>query len=156
MTWERMKNDKLVTIYADLYEELFPSRMNKELAIKEVLVITEVLKRDFTKRQLCILGSIMTFSYFHGKESALIPRLSDFELAGISKTKINAELTRLVEMNVIKWVRGKDYNEFSFNDPNEWKSEYHKKYNRQRSTEIFFLNLKHAGLSFDLDELLRD
>ncbi|AYA77386.1 hypothetical protein DOE78_19090 [Bacillus sp. Y1] len=154
MNWAGLTHERIVTIYSDLFDEVVINRRNKDLAIKEVMILAEVLKRDFSKRQLSILGLIMTFSYFYGKETALIPKLSDFELAGISKTKINVELSKLVELDIITWTRGRDANEYMINDPRQWKAEYHKKYNDIRSRELFFLNLKHAGISFNLDEII--
>jgi hypothetical protein len=54
---------------------------------------------------------------------------------------------------VIDWNRGKDSNEFSINDPREWKASYHKNYDDDRSKELFFLNIKHAGVSFDIEAI---
>ena len=153
MTWAKHTHERILTVYKEIVEEYAIKNRNMDLAINEMLIRAELLKRDLTKRQLVILTYIMTFSYFYGKESALIPKLKDFSLAGISPTKIKDELLKLEEMHVIEWKRGKDYNEYSINDPREWKAAYHSNYDDRRSKELFFLNLKHAGASFDLDAI---
>jgi hypothetical protein len=153
MPWAKQTHERIMTVYKEIIEKVAVKDRNMELAVNELLVRAEILKRDFTKRQLVIMSYIITFSYFYGKESALIPKLKDFSLAGISPTKVKDELVKLEEMQVITWVRGKGYNEFSINDPREWKAEYHSSYDDARSKELFFLNLKHAGVSFDLDAI---
>ena len=153
MPWAEHTHERILTIYKEIVEEYALKNRDMDLAIKEMLVRAELLKRDLTKRQLVILTYIMTFSYFYGKESALIPKLKDFSLAGISPTKIKDELLKLEEMHIIEWKRGKDYNEYSINDPREWTAAYHSNYDDRRSKELFFLNLKHAGVTFDLDAI---
>jgi hypothetical protein len=149
MPWANQTNERIQTLYRGIVEEKAVNNRDFDQIVKEMLVRAEILKRDFTKRQLVILSLIVTFSYFYGKDSAIIPKLKDFELAGISATKVTGELTKMVEMGVITWIRGKDTNEFSINDPREWKAAYHKKYNDGRSRELFALNLKHAGITLD-------
>lgn len=153
MTWAKQTHERILTVYKEILEEYAMKNRNMDLAISEVLIRAEFLKRDFTKRQLVILTYIMTFSYFYGKESALIPKLKDFSLAGISPTKVKDELTKLEELRVITWKKGKGYNEYSINDPREWEAAYHSNYDDVRSKELFFLNLKHAGATFDLDAI---
>jgi hypothetical protein len=153
MPWAKLSFERIQTIYPKLLDELFEARRKPNLIAMEVLIRAEILKRNFSKRQLTILSFIVTFSFQYGKESALIPKLKDFQIAGISPTKVKDELTKLVEMNVITWERGKDTNEFSINDPRDWTVTYHSTYNDIRSRELFFLNLKHAGVTFDLDAI---
>ena len=156
MPWAKHTHERILTVYKEIVEEYALKNRNMDLAINEMLIRAELLKRDFTKRQLVILSYIITFSYFYGKESALIPKLKDFSLAGISPTKIKDELTKLEEMHVIKWDKGKDYNEYRINDPREWTAAYHSNYDDRRSKELFFLNLKHAGADFDLDAMKKE
>jgi hypothetical protein len=155
MPWAKLTRERIETVYKELFDKIVMKERSLELSIKEVMIRTEILKRDFSKRQLTILSVILTFSYFYGKESAWIPKLKDFSIAGVSPTKIKDELTKLVDMNVITWYRGKDTNEFEINDPTEWKTPYHSGYDDRRSRELFFLNLKHAGIPFDIDELAK-
>jgi hypothetical protein len=155
MPWAKMTYNRIQTIYAELFDKVFVKSRNSELIAKDALIRAEILKRDFTKRQLTILTFIETFSFPYGKESAIIPKLKDFEVAGISATKVKDELTKLIDLNVITWERGKDTNEFWINDPREWKANYHSTYNDIRSRELFFLNLRHAGVTFDLDALMQ-
>ncbi|MFL6479342.1 MAG: replication protein [Bacillales bacterium] len=155
MPWAKMTRKRIMTVYKELFNKIVMRERDVDLTVKEVLIRTEILKRDFSKRQLSILSLIMTFSYFYGKDSAIIPKLKDFSLAGVSQTKITGELTKLVDMGVITWNRGKDTNEFAINDPTEWRTPYHSTYDDIRSRELFFLNLRHAGIPFDIDALMQ-
>lgn len=153
MPWAKQTHERIQTMYKGLIEDRAIVNKDIDLLIKEMLVRAEILKRDLTKRQLVVLSFIITFSYFYGKDSALIPKLKDFSLAGISPTKVKDELVKLEEMGVIKWKRGKGTNEFSINDPREWTVPYHMNYDDRRSRELFLLNLKHAGAPIDIDGL---
>jgi len=155
MPWAEQTHQRIATVYKELFEEVLKVP-NADISIKQWLIRVELLRRDFTKRQLTILSFIITFSYFYGKESAIIPKLKDFERAGISQTKVKDELTKLVDMKVLEWKCGKDTNEFRITDPREWKTPYHSSYNDARSRELFFLNLRHAGVNTDLDDLISD
>jgi hypothetical protein len=121
-----------------------------EFVGKELLIRSEILKRDFTKRQVNIVFMIFTFSFAYGKENALIPKLADFELCGVSKTLIKKELEKLEEIKVLTWDR--DTNEFEINSPLIWEAPYHYGYSDIRSQELFLLNLKHANI--DIDEIV--
>jgi hypothetical protein len=155
LSWAENTHDRIQTIYKELFDNYVVTNRNHEFWLREVMVKAELLKRDFTKRQLSIISAIITFSYPYGKASALIPKLKDFALAGVLPTKIASELTKLVNLNVITWERGKDSNEFSINDPREWLASYHNHYNDIRSRELFFLNLKHAGIPLDIEAMRR-
>jgi hypothetical protein len=111
---------------------------------REMIIRNEMMKHDFTKRQLNILIFIANHSFAFLKGEALIPKLQDFELAGIGKTKIKEELTRLEDMHVIKWNR--EMRTFAISDVDVWKVPYNDGYNEDRAREIFILNVKHAGL----------
>jgi Bacteriophage replication protein O len=153
MPWANLTHERIQTMYKDIIEDRAVKNRDMDLLIKEMLVRAEILKRDFTKRQLVVLSVIVTFSYFYGKDSALIPKLQDFSLAGISPTKIKDELTKLEDLGVIDWKRGKGTNEFSIKDPRSWTVPYHTNYDDRRSKELFILNLKHAGAPVDIDSL---
>lgn len=118
--------------------------LEDEYIVKEMMIRGEVLKRDFTKRQQNIIWFIYTFSFYYGKDKALIPRLQDFELCGIGRTKIKQELDKLINMNVI------EHNEllslYGITDPSKWLAPYHAGYNPSRSQELFLLNLRDAGV----------
>jgi hypothetical protein len=154
MPWAKLSYERIQNVYPKLLDKLFAVRHDRNLIAMEVLIRAEILKRDFTKRQLTILSFILTFSFQFGKASALVPKLKDFSIAGLSATKVKDELTKLIDMNVITWERGKDTNEFWINDPREWMVPYHSTYNDVRSRELFFLNLKHAGVNLDLDAIM--
>ena len=133
----------------DVYKELLKDTIlsidtNVDLKVKEYLVRSEIQKRDFTKRQLNILSLIVSFSFNYGKEAALL-QIADFSLTGISNKKIKNEIDQLIEMGVISW--DVDFNEFCIKAPVHWKDiPYHNHYDDKRSQELFFLNLKHAGV----------
>lgn len=155
MPWANRTHQRIATVYKDVFDEVLKVP-NVDISIKQWLIRVELLRRNFTKRQLTILSFIITFSYFYGKESAIIPKLKDFELAGISQTKVKDELTKLVDMGVLEWKRSKDTNEFRITDPREWQTAYHSSYNDARSRELFFLNLRDAGVTTNLDALLAE
>lgn len=143
MSWAHQTHERMVNVYGSLVEE-FQSKNDTDLAMKELLIRAENLKRDFTKRQMNIIGLIFTFSFAYGKEWALIPKMKDFELTGISSIKIRNEIDQLVEMGVVKWKQEEML--FSINDPREWSAPYHKTYSDVRSKELFILNVQHAGI----------
>lgn len=155
MSWAKQSYERVQTIYAKIYDAI-AVKTNAELKAREVLIRGEVLRRKFSKRQLTILTFINSFSYLYGKESAIIPKLKDFEIAGISATKVKDELTKLVEMGVITWARHKDTNEFSINDPRGWTLPYHSLYNDIRSRELIAINLKHAGVTSEVLSKLKN
>lgn len=148
MPWAHMTHERMLTVYSKLIEDIQSGKhKSMEFTIRETLVRTEFLKRDFTKRQLKILSMIFTFSFQYGKEWALIPKMRDFELAGVSKIKIRSEINKLVELNVLNW--NQEENLFRINDPREWEAPYHSGYSDDRSRELFFLNLKHAKINVE-------
>jgi hypothetical protein len=146
MPWAKFTYERTVEAYKDVLEDtLLNHQKDIDLIVKELLFRAEVLKHDFTKRQLFILSMIVTFSYNYGKDYAYIPKLQDFELAGISKKHIRNELDKLIEMNVI--CENKEENVYSIIEPRFWKNvPYNAGYNDDRSRELFLLNLDHAGI----------
>lgn len=150
MPHAKKTHERTEKVYRHLLKDfIIQANTNYEIKLKELLVRAEIQKRDFTKRQLNILSTIISFSFNYGKESALL-KPSDFSLTGISVKKINDELTKLIEMKVIQWDR--DFNEFRIEEPRFWQAPYHKFYDDKRSQELFLLNLKHAG--YDTEQLL--
>ncbi|MDY7043627.1 replication protein [Virgibacillus sp. M23] len=142
-----MRFDQLYEQTIEKYIDYLTShqrKLDKSLVFNSVMINTELLKRDFTKRQRSILVFIYNLSLSIGKERAIIPKLQDFELCGISKTKIKDELDKLIELNVISW--DKDSNYFQIINPREWKAPYHQGYNDARSQALFLLNLDDAGI----------
>jgi hypothetical protein len=146
MPWAKVAYERTNKVYKDLLSEpITELRKDLDLTVKELLVRTEILKHDFTKRQLSILMLIITLSYIYGKEYAVIPKLQDFELTGISKKHIKSELTKLIEMNVIEWI--KENNLFRIQEPRFWvNAPYNSGYNDRRGRDLFLLNLRHAGI----------
>jgi hypothetical protein len=123
---------------------------NRHIPNQEMFIRMEIIRRDFTKRQMNIIGMILSLSYYIGKEKAIIPKMRDWEIAGISKIKARSELTQLVELDVIEW--DEEENVFALKDPRLWKVKYHSGYNDERATEIFQLNLKDAGISIETEQ----
>lgn len=146
MPWAK----KTYELTTQIYKEFLPKMLERrngdlDLVIKELLIRAEILKHDFTKRQLTILMFIITFSFNYGKPSAYVPKLSDFEIAGIHRSKIKKELTKLIDMNIIEW--NQEDHEFSIIEARFWKDvPYNYDYNDDRSRQLFFLNLEHAGI----------
>lgn len=137
-----------MAVYKELLKELIlEGRTNYDLVVKEMLIRAEIMKRDFTKRQLNILTIIYTYSFAYGKEEALIPKIMDFSLSGVGINKVKYELQALEEMDVIDWNR--DKNLYRIKETIYWKVPYSSLYNDERTKELFFLNLKHAGVNVE-------
>lgn len=130
-----------------LKDSVLVARGDIDITVKEYLVSGEILKRDFTKRQLNILQMVMYFSYNYGKETALIPKVQDLSISGVPVKKVYEEVNKLVEMQVLNW--DKNFNEFSFNDPRLWRVPFVENYDDSRAKELFLLNLKHAGVDIE-------
>lgn len=79
-----------------------PSEPNYEEFIFKIWV-EHVICRDFTKRQIKILGLIYLFSIHNKKLECYIPTLNSFEVSGVSRHKIKAELQKLVDLKVVEW-----------------------------------------------------
>lgn len=151
MPWARMTHERKMKVYKDILGDMIVGKRDLDLTIHELLVRAEILKHDFTKRQMTILMFIFTFSFAYGKDSAYIPKLQDFEIAGVSKTKIKAELNQLVKMNVIEW--NQEEMVFKIKDTSTWEVPYNAGYNDVRSNELFILNLEHSG--YDVSGLMK-
>lgn len=145
MPWAHNTYERIFTMYKPLLEEIQKGKyQDTDIIVRELLVRAEYIKRDFTKRQSKIISAIFTLSFSFGKEWALIPKMQDFELAGISKIKIRKEIDQLVDLGVIEW--NQEEHLFKIKDPREWKAPYHSGYNDERSRELFALNLKHRNI----------
>lgn len=64
---------------------------------------TQILMRDFTKRQRSLLDLIIRLSYGCGKKTASIPQIKHFGVCGIRPNKVGIELINLHGLNVIDW-----------------------------------------------------
>lgn len=140
MPWAKVGHEQVTTIYEGIFKKIGQKKFeDQSLPQRELLIRTEVLRRNLTKRQLKIISMILTLSYYLGKEHAIIPKMRDWEIAGISAIKIRNELIQLVVMDVITWDEEK--NIFSLRDVREWKVKFHSGYNHERATELFELNV---------------
>jgi hypothetical protein len=148
LPWAKVGHERAKLVYEEFFKNtVLLARGDIDITVKEYLVSGEILKRDFTKRQLKILQMIIYFSYNFGKETALIPKISDISISGVPINKVYEEVNKLVETDVIHW--DKDFNEFSFNDPRNWKIPYMGNYDDSRARELFLLNLKHTGVDIE-------
>ncbi|KZR59143.1 replication protein [Pseudobacillus badius] len=150
MPWRQVLYQKALIAYLDSLEDRCKVRTRKSL-LKELRIISEFLKRDFSKRQQNILIFVYTLSFPYAKESAFIPNMQDFELCGVSKTKIKEEIDKLVKMNVLDW--DKPNNTFTIKDPDMWEVPHHSSYSEYKARELFLANLKHADI--ELDEIIK-
>jgi hypothetical protein len=138
--------------YLNLLDALLShTSSNTNLAMRDLYIRSELLKYDFTKRQRSILTFIFGLSYDFGKNTAVIPKMKDWEICGIQPAKAQSELKKLVNMDVITW--NKETNEFGIADPRGWKAPINEGYNQSRARELFVLNLKHAGI--DVDSIIK-
>ncbi|MEC0276927.1 replication protein [Peribacillus frigoritolerans] len=145
MPWSKESKQLTKAFYQSVINHL-AENINPELMELDMRIKDEFLKSNFTKRQRVIMTMIYTLSYGLRKNTAIMPKLQNFELAGISKKKIKNELDQLVAKNVITWEReGRGMNYFQINDPDLWEADYHDGYNNRISQELLFLNLEHSG-----------
>ena len=99
-----------------------------------------IMMRDFSKRQRSILDLILRLSWGCSKKTAIIPKQKDFEIIGISATKIKDELQWLINANVIECC--KETNEYSFlKDFEKWAVSLVHGYDRKRFDELLHFNL---------------
>lgn len=104
----------------------------------------QIMVSDFSKRQRKILDLILRLSWGCGKKYAIIPHQNDFEIVGVYKTDIKAELDYLVQSKVI-FINGDNY---QFNkDYDQWRVSLSRKYTPQRVSELLTLNLKAVSVS---------
>jgi len=95
----------------------------------------ELLKRDLSKRQLNIIMFIMRYSYGFKRKACQFENISDFEQAGISKTHIREELTRLDQSKIIFW--DKVLNIFQLNkNYDEWVLSNHSFYRKEKTEKL--------------------
>jgi hypothetical protein len=151
MPYAKYFHKRLESFYSKVLPLIGRKKIEKPyLSNREMFIRMEVLRRDLTKRQMNIISMILSLSYYIGKEKALVPKMRDWEIAGISKIKARSELTQLVDLGVIEW--DEEENSFALTDPRGWKVKYHSGYNDERATEIFLLNLKDTGISIEPGE----
>lgn len=145
MPWKKLSYERTIQVYKDALDEIVVKNSVHSNAFVEALVVrAEILKHDFTKRQMSILMGIYTFSYGLCKTSAYIPKLQDFQLVGVGITKIKDELRKLENMNVLEWDR--ENNLFTLKDFHVWEAPFISTYSETRAKEIYLLNLEHAGV----------
>lgn len=101
-------------------------------------IYDEVLRRDFSKRQVSIIQLIMRLSIRNEQPYARIPKLKCFQLCGLSPTKIQHELQQLVELNVLEWDRNEVY-KISKNF-SEWKVKVVKSWDEKSFQELLEMN----------------
>jgi hypothetical protein len=145
MPWKKIPQNRNMEVYKETLGELIKDSKDIDTTIMGMLIRTELLKHDFTKRQINVISLIFTFSFAYGKESAYIPKLQDFGIAGVGFKKVREELDKLLKMNVITW--NKEENLFSINNPLLWRNvPRNKAYDEDRLRQLFMLNLEHYGI----------
>ncbi|MRX54807.1 DnaD domain protein [Bacillus idriensis] len=115
-------------------------------------LMDEIIRRDFSKRQLAILHFIIRLSYGCQKKDCIVEKLSDFEIAGVYKTDVKKELKFLSESKVIVW----DHNQnlFSVNkDYEKWQITPSKGWDSERMDKLLHHNIKRKKVSKTLTDL---
>lgn len=144
MPWSHVSTDRMRKIYQTIAEDFLDVK-DPDMVACEMFIRAEVLKRDFTKRQMNIINLICDLSYVYGKKSALITNMQDFEQCGVSKTKIRDELDKLIECSIVDW--NKETNEFTLKDPTLWEVPYHSGFSGNRVRKMLIDTLEHSGYS---------
>lgn len=103
----------------------------------------EIIRRNFTKRQLDILLLILRLSYGCNRKVALIPKQKDFYLCGIGENHIKDEIKFLIQCKVLN--KGIEKGEYLFNKNYEqWQITPVLKWDTERFKELIHINLKKA------------
>jgi hypothetical protein len=148
MIWKKLSFEQQIALYKAALEEItIKNAVDSDMIIKGLLVRAEILKHDFTKRQMSILMGIFTYSYALYKESTYVEKLSDFSLMGIGITKIKSELIKLEDMRVLHWDR--ENHLFSIRDFREWDVRHRTGFSDDRARVVFAQNLEHAGVDLN-------
>jgi len=101
-------------------------------------ILEQIMVSDFTKRQLSLLLFILRLSWGCGKEEAIVPLQNDFEMVGVGKGHIKAELDWLIEAKVIT----RDGDRYSFNKGyDQWRVSRARAYTKAKVTKMVTLNL---------------
>lgn len=104
-------------------------------------LMDEIIRRDFSKRQLAILHFIIRLSYGCQKKDCVVEKLIDFEIAGIHKSDIKKELNYLCNTKVIIWDQ--ENNLFSLNkDYEKWQINPSKGWDEERMDSLLHQNIK--------------
>lgn len=101
--------------------------------------IANYICRDFTKRQLKILGLLYILGMETKSLECYIPTLSSFEILGVNRTKIRKEIEKLESAKVMFWNR--DKMTFRINpDTDQWKIPMNEKHTSDRIQRLIDLN----------------
>lgn len=115
-------------------------------------LMNEIIRRDFSKRQLAILHLIIRLSYGCQQKDCEVEKLNDFEVAGIYKSDITKELTYLSDAKVIFWRR--ESNLFSLNkDYEKWQINPSKGWEKSKMDKLLHNNIERKKVSKTLTNL---
>ncbi len=104
-------------------------------------LMNEIIRRDFSKRQLAVLHFIIRLSYGCQRKDCLIERFNAFEIAGINKVDIKKELKFLKNCGVINW--DEETMIFSMNkDYEKWQITPSKGFDQEKLDELVHQNIK--------------
>jgi phage replication O-like protein O len=116
-------------------------------------LMDEIIRRDFSKRQLAILHLIIRLSYGCHRKDCVIDKLNNFEITGIYKNDIKKELTKLKKAHVIDWNAGNEI--FSINkNHEEWEVNSSKGWEKSKLDYLIHLNLKRKKVSKTLTDIV--
>jgi hypothetical protein len=100
-----------------------------------------IMQRDFSKRQRKVLDLILRLSWGCNKSVAVIPYQRDFEIVGISESKVKAELDWLISSRIIT----RDNDQYQFNKNfEEWQVSRVKPFQPDKLAKLVSLNIKDA------------
>lgn len=104
-------------------------------------LMNEIIRRDFSKRQLAIMHFIIRLSYGCHRKDCIIEKFNLFELAGLNKSDIKKELKFLRECRVLNW--DEEAMIFSINkDYEKWQINPSKGYDKEKINQLVHVNIK--------------
>ena len=117
----------------------------EEMKLQERTLVCNWLEvfccQNFKKRQANIMAFLLRLSIESGSPKVHVPLLKDFEICGVSRTKIRYELEELEKSNVILWDRD-DMSILINPVASDWRIKPHSKLNVNRLQQLIDLNSK--------------
>lgn len=116
------------------------NKINEHIFRQDMEVwIENYICRNFTKRQLKIIGLLYILGMETKSLECYIPTLSSFEILGVNRTKIRLEIEKLEAANVIYWNRNTMI--FRINQKtDQWKIPMNEKHTTDRIQRLIDLN----------------
>lgn len=114
---------------------------DKNFGIRANEITEQLMTRDLTKNQRCIIDLVLRLSWDCNKKFAVIPSKKDFEIVGVHANYVSEDLAYLQNNKVLIVIQ--DMNIYALNkDYEQWTIPYKKKYVDDKFKKLLSINLK--------------